>query len=84
MSCYDLVLASQRAGLAAVAAGLPARELDATCRAVFEEAGYGDWFLHGTGHGVGLDIHEDPFAARVSDRRVGRRGRGDRRTRPLS
>jgi Xaa-Pro aminopeptidase len=63
---YDLVLASQRAGLAAVAAGLPARNLDATCRAVFEDAGYGDWFLHGTGHGVGLDIHEDPFAARVS------------------
>ena len=46
--------------------GLSAQELDATCRAVFEDAGYGDWFLHGTGHGVGLDIHEDPFAARVS------------------
>jgi Xaa-Pro aminopeptidase len=63
---YDLVLTAQRAGLAAVAAGLPARELDATCRTVFEDAGYGEWFLHGTGHGVGLDIHEDPFAAMVS------------------
>ena len=63
---YDLVLTSQLAGLDAVTAGLQARELDATCRAVFEEAGYGDWFVHGTGHGVGLDIHEDPFAARVS------------------
>ena len=64
---YDLVLAAQRAGLAAVTAGLPARELDATCRGVFEDAGYGEWFLHGTGHGVGLDIHEDPFAARASN-----------------
>ena len=63
---YGLVRAAQQAGLEAVAPGLPARELDATCRAVFEEAGYGEWFIHGTGHGVGLDIHEDPFAAKVS------------------
>ncbi|MDQ3470093.1 MAG: aminopeptidase P family protein [Actinomycetota bacterium] len=63
---YDLVLASQLAGLAAVAPGLPAKELDAACRQPFVDAGYGDWFIHGTGHGVGLDIHEDPFAASVS------------------
>jgi Xaa-Pro aminopeptidase len=64
---YELVRTAQLAGLEAVAAGLPARELDATCRSVFEEAGYGDWFIHGTGHGVGLDIHEEPFAAKVSE-----------------
>ncbi len=64
---YDLVRAAQQAGLDAVAPGLPARELDAACRSVFEEAGYGDWFIHGTGHGVGLDIHEQPFAAKVTD-----------------
>jgi Xaa-Pro aminopeptidase len=63
---YELVRTAQHAGLEAVIAGLPARELDATCRSVFEEAGYGDWFIHGTGHGVGLDIHEEPFAARSS------------------
>lgn len=63
---YALVRKAQEAGLAAVTAGLRARDLDAACRRVFDDAGYGDWFLHGTGHGVGLDIHEDPFAAKVS------------------
>ena len=66
LEIYELVRQSQSAGLAAVAPGLPARQLDAACRQPFVDAGYGDWYLHGTGHGVGLDIHEDPFAASVS------------------
>ena len=64
---YALVLEAQVAGVAAVAPGLPVRELDAVCRGTIERAGYGDWFTHGTGHGVGLLIHEDPFASRVGD-----------------
>ena len=63
---YDLVLAAQLAGLAAVRPGVAAAELDEACRAVFRDAGYADWFIHGTGHGVGLDIHEEPFAAATS------------------
>jgi len=63
---YDLVLEAQLAGLAAVVAGVDARAVDAICRDVFDGAGMGGWFLHGTGHGVGLDIHEDPFASKVS------------------
>src|SRR5690606_15539532 len=60
---YDLVLAAQLAGMAAVAAGLPARDVDAACRALVTDAGYADWYLLSAGHGVGLQIHEDPFEA---------------------
>jgi Xaa-Pro aminopeptidase len=61
----EVVLASQQAGVEAVAAGRSCAEVDAACREVIEDAGWGDAFLHGTGHGVGLDIHEEP---RVSGR----------------
>ena len=64
---YELVLAAQLAGLDG---HRPRRrrpgDVDAACRDLFADAGYGDWFLHGTGHGVGLDIHEDPFSSTVS------------------
>jgi Xaa-Pro aminopeptidase len=58
---YDVVLAAQRAGVAAVRPGLTTRDLDAVCREIITDAGFGPWFSHGTGHGVGLLIHEDPF-----------------------
>ena len=58
---YDLVLRAQMAGVDAVRPGLDTRDLDAICRGIITDAGFGDWFTHGTGHGVGLLIHEDPF-----------------------
>lgn len=58
---YELVERSQVSGRLAVRAGASAREVDRVCRDVFEEAGVGRYFVHGTGHGVGLDIHETPF-----------------------
>jgi Xaa-Pro aminopeptidase len=64
---YDLVLAAQLAGLAAMRPGATAKEVDAACRDLIVDAGYGDWFSHGTGHGVGLLIHEDPFVSRASE-----------------
>ncbi len=64
---YDVVLAAQRAGVAAVEAGLGTAELDAVCRDSIAESGYAEWFSHGTGHGVGLVIHEDPFINRTGD-----------------
>ena len=64
---YEVVLAAQQAGVAAVRPGLAAKELDAVCRDVISAAGYDDWFTHGTGHGVGLLIHEDPFSNRASE-----------------
>ena len=57
---YDVVLASQQAGVDAVRAGADAAGVDKACRDVIAEAGWADRFIHGTGHGVGLDIHEDP------------------------
>ena len=63
----EVVRDSQAAGVAVVAAGVPARAVDAACRAVIAEAGWGEAFVHGTGHGVGLDIHEEPRVSTVSD-----------------
>ncbi|MDJ0769896.1 MAG: Xaa-Pro peptidase family protein [Ilumatobacter sp.] len=63
---YELLLGIQAAGIDAVASGVPAREVDATCRSLAAIAGYADWYLHSTGHGVGLMIHEDPFESPVA------------------
>ncbi len=57
----ELVTAAQAIGVAAVAAGVPATEVDAACRSVIAEAGWGERFTHGTGHGIGLRIHEAPW-----------------------
>ena len=63
---YALLLSIQEAGIASVAAGVPAAEVDGVCRSMARDAGYDSWFLHSTGHGVGLQIHEDPFESPVS------------------
>ena len=57
---YDAVLAANLAGIAALRAGIPGREVDAAARAVIEAAGFGEHFGHGLGHGVGLEVHEAP------------------------
>ncbi|MEQ1786823.1 MAG: Xaa-Pro peptidase family protein, partial [Acidimicrobiales bacterium] len=56
----DVVLQAQAAGVAAVRAGASTRAVDQACRDLITAAGWGEAFVHGTGHGVGLDIHEDP------------------------
>jgi len=58
---YDTVRRANETGLAAVRVGITARELDRAVRGVIEEAGYGRYFIHRTGHGIGLDIHEPPW-----------------------
>jgi Xaa-Pro aminopeptidase len=60
---YDVVAESQRAGREAVREGVDCAAVDKACRDVIADAGWADAFLLGTGHGVGLEIHEDPRVA---------------------
>ncbi|MBO4445341.1 MAG: aminopeptidase P family protein [Clostridia bacterium] len=57
---YDTVLRAQKAGVAALKPGLRAFDADKVCRDIIKAAGYGEYFGHGTGHGVGVEIHELP------------------------
>jgi Xaa-Pro aminopeptidase len=61
---YDLVLHAQAAGRDVVRAGAEVATVDAACRDIINDAGYGDAFSHGTGHGVGVEIHEAPRVAK--------------------
>ncbi|MGA9873831.1 MAG: aminopeptidase P family protein [Rhodococcus sp. (in: high G+C Gram-positive bacteria)] len=63
---YALVLESQAAGRAALAPGVSTASVDLASRSVIDDAGYGEFFLHGLGHGVGLEIHEAPGIAKTS------------------
>ncbi|MFF5173605.1 M24 family metallopeptidase [Micromonospora sp. NPDC000089] len=58
---YAVLAAAQRAAVAAVAPGVTAEAVDAAARAPITAAGYGPAFLHRTGHGIGLDTHEEPY-----------------------
>ncbi len=64
---YALVQRAQQAALDAVRPGPEGREIDAVARDIIEEAGHGEHFGHGLGHGVGLEIHEGPRLARTGD-----------------
>ena len=64
---YGTVLAAQAKAIAAIRPGAKAREVDAAARAVIADAGYGNAFSHGLGHGLGLQVHEAPFLRASSD-----------------
>ncbi len=57
---YNIVLAAQTAAEKQARPGMTGREIDGIARDIIREAGYGEWFTHSTGHGVGLDEHEKP------------------------
>jgi Xaa-Pro aminopeptidase len=64
---YNVVLDAQEAALEVVRAGLSCAELDGTARAAIEAAGFGEYFTHSLGHGVGLEVHEAPRVSTRSD-----------------
>ncbi len=57
---YEVVLRARQRALDALRPGAEARAVDAAARAAIAEAGYGDFFGHGLGHGIGLEVHEGP------------------------
>ncbi len=67
---YRTVLAAQQRGIAALRPGAKAGEVDAAARSVIEAAGFGPHFTHGLGHGLGLEIHENPFFRRDNPARL--------------
>ncbi len=58
---HEVVRAAQQAGVEAVRPGVACEAVDRAARAVIEEAGFGEAFVHRTGHGIGLDVHEPPY-----------------------
>ncbi|MCI2236551.1 aminopeptidase P family protein [Helicobacter sp. CaF467b] len=67
---YDIVLKAQENAIKHAKAGMLACEIDALARNVIEKAGYGKYFVHSTGHGIGLDIHELPIISARSKTRI--------------
>lgn len=61
VEAYGVLAAAQEAAVAAVAPGVAAEALDAAARRIIDDAGYGAWFIHRTGHGIGMDVHEQPY-----------------------
>jgi Xaa-Pro aminopeptidase len=57
---YEIVKTAQEAAFKAIKPKKPVREIDAAARKVITDSGYGEYFVHGLGHGVGLEIHEPP------------------------
>lgn len=62
---YNLVRESQQAGIDSIRAGITGQDGDKAARDVIEKAGYGDYFRHGTGHGIGIEVHEKPRLSKI-------------------
>ena len=67
---HSVVLGANEAGRAAVSPGTPCEEVDRAARRVIVEAGFGEYFIHRTGHGIGLEVHEHPYMIEGNGRRL--------------
>jgi len=61
IAVYDLVRRAQAQATASVRPNVPAEAIDASARAIIADGGYGEYFTHRVGHGIGLEVHEDPY-----------------------
>ena len=67
LKVHNIVEQAVQAAMLAARPGVMAKEVDAAARGVITEAGYGDYFVHRTGHGLGIDIHEPPYITATSE-----------------
>jgi Xaa-Pro aminopeptidase len=67
LETYAVLQAAQQAAVDAVRPGVPAEDIDAAARTVIADAGFGEYFIHRTGHGIGLDVHEHPYIVGGND-----------------
>ncbi len=67
---YDIVLKAQKKALSILKSGLPCADADKAARDIISESGFGDCFGHGTGHGVGIEIHESPNLSPRSNQKL--------------
>jgi len=58
---YEALKRAQAAGVRAGVVGVTCESVDSVTRAVLDDAGWGEWFVHRTGHGIGMEEHEDPY-----------------------
>jgi Xaa-Pro aminopeptidase len=64
---YDVLVAAQESAVTAATVGTPCRDIDAAARSVLSQADLADWFVHRTGHGIGMEAHEDPYVVADND-----------------
>lgn len=64
---YNIVALAQNMGINSAYTGMSGKELDTACREIIKANGYGDFFTHSTGHSLGIDIHEMPYASKASN-----------------
>ena len=64
---HAVLLEAQQAAVAAVRPGVTAESIDQVARSIIEAGGYGEFFIHRTGHGIGLDVHEHPYIVEGND-----------------
>jgi Xaa-Pro dipeptidase len=69
-ACYEIVCAAYDAAFEAAQPGVACRDVDTAARRVIAEAGYGEHFIHRTGHGLGLEVHEPPYLTGTNEQRL--------------